>query len=163
LAVKAVAEMEKIRLKVAEITPGMKLAEPIANAGGVTLMPSGIRLTPMFISRIKKWNIDTICVFLDKTKVESHATSVRTSSSSTVHRRKTEDGVVPEAQEQFARAVATEVARIFVDVRDNELMMRLRALVIRRLVAKGPDSSIHSLRRGPVDEVLLPLPSGEDA
>lgn len=135
----------------------MKLAEPVKNAGGVTLMPAGIRLTPMVIARIKKWNIDALEVFVDKAPApeENAAESARTQTRSPAGGGTTVSG----AQEQFARAVAGEVAKVFANVRENPLMMQLRSIVIRRIVAKGPRSAVALLRRGPSDE--LPLPVGE--
>jgi hypothetical protein len=140
----------------------MKLAEPITNAGGITLMPAGIRLTPMFIARIKKWNIDTLEVFADKVggdAPEENASGKTAILAKSSARR--DDGTVSEPLEQFARAVATDVAKVFVSVRDNPLMMQLRALAIRRLVGAGPNSPINSLRRGPLDEIPLPIPEGD--
>jgi hypothetical protein len=154
--------LEKTRLDISQITAGMRLAEPIGSAGGVTLMPAGIRLTPMFIARIKKWNIGTLEVFVDNMPAdaleEQPAASTR---RKTGVRERGDDGSVSEAREQFARAVAAEMAKVFNNVRENQLMMRLRSIALKRIVAKGANSPIAVLRRGPMDE--LPLPIGEDA
>ncbi len=158
------AILEKTRLSIAQVTPGMKLAEPITNAGGITLMPAGIRLTPMFIARIKKWNMDAVEVFVDKIHADAPdetapgKTAVLAKSSV---RAQKDDGAVSESLEQFARAVATDVAKVFVNVRDNPLMMQLRAIAIRRLVGAGPEAAVNSLRRGPLDDV--PLPAAENS
>ncbi len=157
--------MEKNRLPIAQITPGMRLAEPVTNAGGITLMPAGLRLTPMFIARIRKWNIEAIDVVADASRGEADdAFSQGRAGKTTAVARRPGDGgdePLPEAQADFARAVAAEVSRVFVNVRKNPLMMQLRAIVIRRLARKGADSPINRLRRGPLDQV--PLPSSEDS
>lgn len=155
--------VEKVRLDIAQITPGMKLAEPITNASGITLMPAGIRLTPMFIARIKKWNIGSLDVLVDKrnTDVEStraaqrSGTSIRTGRSRNAQSSEQEPPLTEE-QEQFARSIAGEVSRAFVNMRGNPLMMMLRAVAIKRLVMAGPDAAINILRRGPQDKVPLP-------
>ena len=148
----------------------MKLAEPITNSAGITLMPAGIRLTPMFIARIKKWNIDTLEVLVDKMRTDAveeieprRTTAIRPHTPTGVRDRSGAgaggDGALSESQEEFARSVATDVSKIFLNVRQNPLMMQLRAIVIKRLVVKGPDSVVNSLRRGPLDDI--PLPPGE--
>ena len=145
----------------------MKLAEPITNSAGITLMPAGIRLAPMFIARIKKWNIDTLEVLVDKMRTDApgeveprRATVVRPRTPTSARERTGAaagvDGALSASQEEFARSVATDVSKVFLNVRQNPLMMQLRAIVIKRLVLKGPDSVVNSLRRGPLDEVPLP-------
>lgn len=155
--------VEKIRLEIAQITPGMKLAEPITNASGITLMPAGIRLTPMFIARIKKWNIGSLDVFVEKKQpddesarpVQRSGTSIRTGRSRNGQAAE-QEMTLTEEQEQFARSVASEVSRAFVNMRNNPLMMMMRAVTIKRLVMAGPDAAINLLRRGPQDKVPLP-------
>ncbi len=135
----------------------MKLAEPILGAGGSTLMPAGIRLTPMFLARIRKWNIEALDVFADSAPADAapEDTSASARRKASVRR----SGLVTGDREAFAHAVAADIARVFSNVRENPLMMQLRSIVIRHLVERGPDSSVGALRRGPVDE--LPLPIGE--
>lgn len=124
----------------------MKLAEPIANSAGITLMPAGIRLTPMFIVRLKKWNIDTVEVFAEaapkgKTEVVAATRAAPKSSTSTA-------GISAE-QGEFARSIASDVSRWFMNVRENPLMMQLRNVVIKRLVAHGKTGMINIMRRPP--------------
>ncbi len=159
--------MEKTRLPIEQITPGMRLAEPITNAAGITLMPVGLRLTPMFIARIKKWNIETLAVTPDAARGEtaddalSHRRfSGKTTAVMTRDADDDSDKPLPPSKEQFARAVTAEVSRTFVNARKNPLMMQLRAIVIRRIVQKGPDAPVNRLRRGPLDQ--MPLPDSED-
>lgn len=134
--------VNKVRLNINQITPGMKLAEPITNASGVTLMPAGIRLTPMFVLRLKKWNIETVDVFVEKAAGGSVRTNVVRPRPATAS---TNSGLTAE-QERFARAVATEVSQWFVNVRDNPLMMALRVAAIKRLVAHGPRGLLNLMR-----------------
>lgn len=138
----------KVRLGIDQITPGMKLAEPITNASGVTLMPDGIRLTPMFINRLKKWNIESLEVVVERRTGESSttATVVRPQSTSTKVLGMTAE------QEEFARSIAADVSRRFVNVRDNPLMMQLRSVAIRRLVAHGPGGMLNVMRRAAESE-----------
>ncbi len=159
--------VNKTRLPISQVTPGMKLAEPIMNAAGITLMPAGIRLTPMFIARIRKWRIDALDIIVDAARGEitdENFPRTRSSGKTTVvisrkrHDRPAGDDVpLPESREQFARAVAAEISRTFVNVRNSPLMMQLRAAVIKRLVRDGPDSAVNVLRRGPRDQLPLPL------
>ncbi len=160
--------LDKIRLPLAQITPGMKLAEPITNASGITLMPAGIRLTPMFISRIKKWNIEAIDVLIEKRgDPESRAlpgagggTRVLRPAAALV-RGKTR--VIPSGntltaeQEEFARTVVKEISPPFSNLRDNDTMMQLRAAVIKKLIQEGRKSIVNKLRQLPQD----PPPAGE--
>ncbi len=123
----------------------MKLAEPITNSGGITLMPAGIRLTPMFIARIKKWGIEFLDVIPDKKKDSTAATPAPT----TVRPRTAE--TITADQEEFARAVVREISGPFVSVRDNETMMLLRASVLKRLIQHGRQGIVNILRRYPAE------------
>lgn len=159
--------MEKITLAVSQITPGMKLAEPITNANGTTLMPSGIRLTPMFIARIKKWNIERLAVLVEKQGEEQASGQEAEQNGVGPLAAEAEDSpndgddgdepALTEEQVEFARGVAAEISARFVNVRDDPLMMQLRAVVIKRLVLHGPDGVVNALRRRPG---LPPLPNG---
>ena len=137
--------MERTKLEIDQITPGMKLAEPITNASGITLMPAGIRLTPMFIARLKKWNVSTIEVFVEPNRDHSDdedGKRPRRSSSTTT-------AVFSAEQEEFARAVVSEVSRWFVNVRDNQLMMQLWGVVTKRLIAHGKNGLLNVMRQTP--------------
>ncbi len=135
--------MQKKRLGIAGITPGMKLAEPITNSAGVTLMPAGIRLTPMFINRLQKWNVESLEVFVEKEResVSSPPTRVLKSRSATSVAIDLAAG-----QEEFARNIALEVSRRFANVKDNPLMMDLRVIVVKRLIGHGEDGFLNRLR-----------------
>jgi hypothetical protein len=119
----------------------MKLAEPIINPGGVTLMPAGIRLTPMFILRLKKWNIESLEVFVSETSASSGGDTTRSRRSRTTRAQMTVE------QEEFARAVALEVHQWFANVRDNELMTELRNVAVKRLVRHGVGGMLNVMRR----------------
>lgn len=151
--------LDKVRLSTEQITPGMKLGEPITNANGVTLMPSGIRLTPMFIARIRKWNIDFIDVYVDK-RPDGAADPL---TEDTPEQPAADDKLPPAPEEgrsarltairlsgeqqDFARSVALDISRAFVNVKDNPLMMQLRTVVIKRLVMHGPEGVVNRMRR----------------
>lgn len=136
--------MEKLRLPIARIAPGMKLAEPITNAGGVTLMPAGIRLTPMFIARIRKWNITALDVFVESKRAGGPPPP---SANPLPPPPVDDENSIAREQEEFARSVAQEISRPFINVRDNPLMMQLRAVVIRSIVAQGQRGLFNLLRQ----------------
>ena len=139
-------------MRIAQIAPGMKLAEPITNASGVTLMPAGIRLTPMFIARIKKWNIESLDVLVEKQRSGSTTQRLNNQSSGSLPAQTPvyeDENTLTAEQEAFARSVALEISRPFVNVKDNPLMMQLRAVVIKRVVADGPKGVVNVLRRIP--------------
>ena len=138
----------------------MRLAEPITNSSGVALMPSGIRLTPMFIARIKKWNIQSLNVIVENASGEPAADGMPPAARAAAPEGEEgeEDGDTgfSAEQEEFARSVAREVAQRFVNVKQNPLMVQLRAVVIRRLVLHGPDGIVNVMRRA--HGGLPPLP-----
>ncbi len=140
--------MIKRRLNLSQVTPGMKLAEPIANASGITLMPAGIRLTPMFIVRLQKWNIDTIEVFLDRPKEPASSAP----NQPRMARSSTSPNSLSAAHGEFAREIIEEVNVWFSNVRENPLMMVLRGIAIKRLVAHGRTGIINAMRHPPVSE-----------
>ncbi len=157
-----------MQLKIDQIVPGMTLAEPITNGSGVTLMPAGIRLTPMFIARIRKWNIDTLDVFTEPRRPD---TGVRRAPAArkAAEARPDDSGPdkpdggeneVPGEREEFARATAIEISRPFVSVKSNPLMMQLRASVIKRLVLHGKNGTVNVIRRRPETQ---PQPSPQPA
>lgn len=165
--------LNKVRLHLDKITPGMKLAEPITTPAGITLMPAGIRLTPMFLVRIKKWNVEELDVFIEKpASASTHRTAAEQkqsgSESQTAHaqsrREKARDPqradtkanassrprdtkALSAEEEEFARATAAEVSRAFVNVKQNPIMMQLRVAVIKRLIMHGRDGVVNVLRR----------------
>lgn len=141
--------VEKVQLKIDQIVPGMTLAEPITNAGGVTLMPAGIRLTPMFIARIRKWNIGALDVIAEKKPDPARPSDtvvIRRAEAAQAKQREAENPR-PADREDFARRTALEISRPFVAVKTNPLMMQLRAAVIKKLVAHGMNGPVNVLRR----------------
>lgn len=133
------AEIRKTKLNVAQIKAGMRLAEPITNSSGVTLMPAGIRLTPMFISRIKKWNIESLDVLVEEERPPASAAKPVV--------RPTLDSSMSAEQEEFVRSVAAEVSKRFLNVKDDPLMMELRIIAVKKLIAHGPTGFLNRLRR----------------
>lgn len=133
--------MRKARLDIEKVASGMILAEPVTNAGGVTLMPAGIRLTPMFILRLKKWNVVELDVFVEDRREERPASAeLRRSSHTTASLNLSAE------QEELAREIAMDVSRRFVNVKENPLMMQLRVSAIKRLVAHGQTGLLNRLR-----------------
>lgn len=134
--------MGKIRLKINQVTPGMKLAENLTTAEGATIMPVGIRLTPLFINRLAKWGVETLEVFQDDgpdaAANDEPAPAADDATARTAASRR---------QEAFARAITAEVAPWFANVRNDPLMMELRAIAIKKLVAIGPGHMINRIRR----------------
>lgn len=143
--------MNKKRLPMSQIAPGMILAEDIANAAGVTLMPKGIRLTPMFISRLAKWDVKTIEVTLPEQEAEEPAPAHESSGSRTIHAAQAGQAITPE-QEEFVKSVTREVSSWFQNLRDDPLMMQLRVLAIKKLVSIGPNAMLNQLRMAAGDE-----------
>lgn len=47
------------------LEPGIKLAEPITNSLGQTLINSGVELTAKHINILKTWNIHLVAVYSD--------------------------------------------------------------------------------------------------
>ncbi len=131
----------------------MTLAEPITNGSGVTLMPAGIRLTPMFIARIRKWNIETLDVFTEPrrsdTTVKRAAARKNAEAPAAASGQENGEQDIPADREEFARATAIEISRPFVSVKANPLMMQLRAAVIRKLIAHGKNGIVNIMRRQP--------------
>lgn len=143
--------MQRVTLNIAQLSPGMKLAEPITNSAGITLMPAGIRLTPMFIIRLKKWNIESVQVLIDapqdKQERQEQPEQPEPRSPTRAVRAATGSNALSAEQETFARSVAEEVARCFVNLKDNPLMMQLRNVAIKRLVLHGQNGMLNVMRR----------------
>jgi hypothetical protein len=149
-----------MRLDIEQIMPGMKLAEPITNASGVTLMPAGIRLTPMFIARIRKWGIAALDVLVEKRPPDTAArrAALARKNAELAQKQKADgaDGVdaLTAEQEEFVRATVTEISRPFINVKNSPLMMQLRASAVRGLIAHGKSGVVNILRHPPVESAL---------
>ena len=132
--------MDKKKVRVANLAPGMKLAENIANSSGITLMPEGVRLTPMFIAKLSKWGIEEVEIQVDadeaRSRVGSHITNpgIAAMPNASVEQR------------EFVEAVSMEVAETFANVVDNPLMMQLRKIALKKRVADGPNGLLASFR-----------------
>lgn len=136
--------MAKKKIEIGKLAPGMRLAENITNGAGMTLMPSGVRLTPMFISRLEKWSIASVYVLEEETQAE--APQPRTVAAAAVAMAARPDAT--QEQQEFARATALAVATWFSNLKEDPLMMQLRNIAIRKLVSDGPDGMLNKLRRG---------------
>ena len=135
--------VDKISLRLEEITPGMHLAEAITDAGGVTLIPAGIRLTPMFISRISKWGLTRLEIRAEDAPAKGAVPKPAANAAPPAPAA----GKPPPELEEFVRGVAGEVSGWFVNVKDNPLMARLRVAAIRGLVAHGKTGWLNLARR----------------
>lgn len=134
--------MAKTRVNVSNLNPGMKLAENIANASGITLIPVGVRLTPMFISRLEKWGIEAVDILVEEKEAKEEVANPASLALAAMPNASTE-------QREFMEAITAEVAQTFANVRDNPLMMQLRAVAIKKLVANGPNGCLAAIRMDP--------------
>ncbi|MDR1612947.1 MAG: hypothetical protein LBT97_09215 [Planctomycetota bacterium] len=137
--------MDKKRLPLSQIVPGMILAEDIANAAGPALISKGIRLTPMFISRLRKWGFETIDVFLPEQESGKQNGTPGSGGSRVIAGQVGRSAVTPE-QEEFVKSVTRDVSIWFQNLREDPLMMQLRVLAIKKLIAIGPDAMLNQLR-----------------
>ena len=133
--------MEKKKEKVANLAPGMKLAESIANSAGITLMPVGVRLTPMFIAKLSKWGIEEVDIQVDVEeyipKAKSHSTNTGITALSNTSAE----------QREFVESVSIDIAETFANAADNPLMLQLRRIVLKKRVADGPNGLLASFRQ----------------
>ena len=102
----------------------------------------------MFIVRLKKWGVESVLVEKDEPAADEgqaeQAEPARGKTSSSA-------SSIPPEQNQFARDIALEVSRWFANVRDNPLMLQLRSVAIRKLVAHGRDGVLNLMRHELVD------------
>lgn len=138
--------MASTKVEVGQLAPGMRLAEPVHNASGTTLMPAGIRLTPMFIVRLKKWGVTNVTIEVEA-KPEPPAASLNPASMTTLTRQLVESPAGAEAS-QFARDIAQEVMAWFANIKDDPLMHQLRNIAIKKLIAHGEAGVLNVMRRG---------------
>ena len=138
--------MLKTKLKISDLTPGMKLGENITNELGVTLMPMGIRLTPMFISRLAKWNVESVMVLVEDQEEDEEKQlqpSNKKNSTNPLVAAKVDTSV---EQQEFIKEVSQEVGIWFSDIKDHPLMMQLRSIALKKLVADGRRGRLRALR-----------------
>ncbi|MDR3077990.1 MAG: hypothetical protein LBV15_04420 [Planctomycetota bacterium] len=132
--------VKKVRLRLEEITPGMRLAEALTDSSGVTLIPGGIRLTPMFISRISKWGLTHLEVRAEDVEAEGAPAKATGPVAQNA-------GKLPPEMDEFVRAIAEDVSSRFVNVKGNPLMARLRVAAVRGLVAHGKTGWLNLMRQ----------------
>ena len=58
--------MAKKQLSIGEVQPGMTLAEPISDRTGRVIVAAGMKLSPVVISRLGKWNVASITVDVEE-------------------------------------------------------------------------------------------------
>lgn len=124
----------------------MRLAEKITNSSGITVIPSGVRLTPLFINRLTKWGIENVEVVVDDTTVTVRSAAFKHGTTTNVAINAKVGSSV--ALQEFARDINMEVTNRFKNLTDDELMMRLRSIVLKKLIADGPNGKLNRLRNG---------------
>ncbi|MDR1518762.1 MAG: hypothetical protein LBU23_01275 [Planctomycetota bacterium] len=129
--------MATLKLSIDAVTSGMRLAEALTDAGGAVLIPAGIRLTPIFVNRIKKWGIKSIAVLTDDSASETAPAAPAVIASAPP------PAPIPTPEnEEFAGRVADWVSGRFANVGDDPLMTALRDIVVRHLAAHGNDGPL---------------------
>lgn len=123
-------------IDISQATSDMKLTKPVVNASGMVLMPEGIRLTPIFIDRLKKWGVQTVDIVTEKEEAPAAASQGRVSGPTRV----------TEVDRDFAQRVAEDVAKRFVYCKDNPLMAQLRVIVARQLFYHGSRGMLNVMR-----------------
>lgn len=141
--------MQKLRVGINKLTPGMLLAENIVNEKGVTMMPQGVRLTPMFIRRLEKWGVTTVSVAVERKSEEPGKESPRAPAQPDPAEAAKD---TTSEQEAFIMSVVAEVGTWFANVRDNPLMMQLRTVAIKKLIADGPEGKLYQFRQMPAPD-----------
>lgn len=126
-------------IDISQATSDMKLIKPVTNASGMVLMPEGIRLTPIFIDRLKKWGVQTVEVMTEKD--ESPAAPVPQADA-----RASGPTRILEADRGFAQRITGDVAKRFVLCKDYPLMMQLRTIVAKHLFQHGPKGMLNTIR-----------------
>ena len=61
--------MAKKELPIEQVQPGMTLAEPISDRAGRVIVAAGMKLSPVVISRLGKWNVEAVTVEVEETSV----------------------------------------------------------------------------------------------
>lgn len=145
---------DKKKIPIDQVSPGMRLAEPIRNSSGVTLMPAGTRLAPMFIDRLKKWYVSEVTVAVeDKSGSTTHLRSGSTSTSiSGRYPTRTVTSMDGKETDEFSLGIIRDLNRRFANVQDNPLMVILRDIAARKLIALGPDSFLNLVHQIAPDE-----------
>ncbi len=120
--------MGQRRLNLAELQPGMIVAQTILDNAGRTILQEGGRLTPLIISRLEKWGVTTVVIKTDDSgvmaKPQAAAAAVDAASAS-------------EADREFMRQVAEAAIERFRNVENDPLMLELRKLAVAHLVRNG--------------------------
>ncbi len=128
------------------LVPGMRLAEKITNSSGITVIPSGVRLTPLFINRLAKWGIESVEISIDETTVTEKSVALKHGTTTNIAIN-TKTGNSVQLQE-FVRDITSEITTRFKNLANDELMMRLRSIALKKLVSDGPNGKLNRLRNG---------------
>ncbi|MDR1533522.1 MAG: hypothetical protein LBU64_00255 [Planctomycetota bacterium] len=131
--------MAIVDLSIGNVTPGMKLAEPLVNSEGTILMPAGIRMTPIFVNRLKKWGFGSI-----KVEVENDSASVSPGGGA-IEAESYRNTMTPE-EIRFADYVRAEMSSRFQNMVDNPVMSSLCGVVTRLIINNGSKGVLNSLR-----------------
>jgi len=120
--------MGQKRLNLAELQPGMVVAQTILDNAGRTILQEGGRLTPMIISRLEKWGVTTVVI---KTDESGSMSQLQVAGPPTAV------GENSEAEREFMRKVAEQAIERFRNVENDPLMLDLRKLAVAHLVRNG--------------------------
>lgn len=119
--------MASSKLAIADLQPGMTLAQPILDNKGRTILPEGTRLTPMAINHLGKWGVEEV--------------RIRKEQETTVHKQQAVTGILPESASEkdlaFMRRVAEDVAKRFANLPPTEVNNELRRLALKHLITSG--------------------------
>ncbi|MCX7935457.1 MAG: hypothetical protein N3A66_09395 [Planctomycetota bacterium] len=120
--------MGQKRLNLAELQPGMVVAQTILDNSGRTILQEGGRLTPMIIGRLEKWGVTTVVIKTDDSGVMAKPQAAGTGVAA---------AAASEADREFMRKVAEQAIERFRNVENDPLMLELRKLAVAHLVRSG--------------------------
>ena len=122
--------MPEKQITAAEAQPGMILVQDVMDKDGRVLIPQGVRLTPMYLSRLLKWGVANLVI---------EETAPAAPPEPNAMPMPTRQANATQEQQVFAQAVATAIQARFAMVENDPLMMQLRSVALRQLLALGPN------------------------
>lgn len=125
-------------ITISQATSEMRLTKPVTNASGMVLMPEGVRLTPIFIDRLKKWGVQTLEITSD-----TEASDIPVAAPAVGFAASPVDDA---GRKAFAEELARDVARRFGTVATIPIMAQLRAIVGKQLFEHGPNGMLNRMR-----------------
>jgi len=120
--------MAKKRIPIEEVQPGMTLAEPISDRTGRVIVAAGMKLSPVVISRLGKWNVASVTVEVEETSVHAPVGGGEAAGAA--------DGAAPstsESAEISERMIRLE--HVFARAGENPVMVALHELARKHLAA----------------------------